>query len=188
MVIKIFYFILLYSVFAVFVYLVTHFTLKQSFEQLVLIIEIPIVILFSIFLWVNIKNKKIKYKLNSASALIGYVGVIVIFFGLMHFSLVYPTSFLLHKLIEQPFKENFAVIDKNISAYQFLCAFKIELKNEGLSTKACVPQLVYKKIDLNDLALVTGHKSFFGSTVDNITIDHKTNKTEEPIKNPQATF
>lgn len=184
MAIKIFYFILLYSLFSFLIYYVTDFRLRQNFENITLISESFIVLLFSIFLWINIKNKKINYELNSVSSFVGYTGIVIIFFALLHFSLVYPTAFLVHKLIEQPFEENFVVVNKNIGAYQSPCTFKIELKNKNMSTIACAPQQAYKKIKLDDLALVKGHKSLLGYMVDNVKIDHETNKPVEPIKNP----
>jgi len=188
MAIKIFYFILLYSLFSFLIYYVTDFRLRQNFEDIILISESFIVFLFSIFLWFIIKNKKINYELNSVSSFIGYTGIVMIFFGLLHFSLVYPTAFLIHKIIEQPFQEDFVVVNKNIGAYQSPCTFKIELKNKDMSTMACVPQQAYKKIKLDDLALVEGHKSLLGSEVDSVKIDHETNKPVEPIKNPRAAF
>ncbi|WP_320034314.1 hypothetical protein [Halarcobacter sp.] len=181
MAIKIFYLIILYSLFSFIIYYITDFRLRENFNHIVLIIEIFIVFLFSIFLWINIKNRNIKYMIDSVSSFFGYAGVIMIFFGLLHFSLIYPTAFLMHKLIEQPFKEKFVVVNKNIGAYQSPCTFKIELKNKDISTIACVSQGAYKKIKLKDQAIVEGYKSFFGSIVNKVKIDHKTNKTVEPI-------
>jgi hypothetical protein len=45
-----------------------------------------------------------------------------------------------------------------------------------MSTIACVPQLAYKKIKLNDQALVEGYNSFLGSMVNTVKIDHETKK------------
>ena len=171
MAIKIFYFILLYSLFSFLIYYITDFRLRQNFENIMLISESSIVLLFAIFLWVNIKNKKINYKLNSVRSFIGYAGIVMIFFGLLHFSLVYPTAFLIHKVIEKPFQGNFVVVNKNIGAYQSSCTFKIKLKNKDMSTIVCVPQQAYKKINLDDLVYVEGHKSLLGSEVDSVKID-----------------
>jgi len=171
MAIKIFYFILIYSLFSFLVYYVTDFRMSQDFENIILISESFIVLLFSIFLWINLKNQKINYDLNSASSFIGYTGVVIIFFALLHFSFVYPTAFLLHKLVKQPFEENFVVVNKNIGAYQSPCTFKIELNNKNMSTIACATQQAYKKIKLDDLALVKGDRSLFGYMIDEVYIN-----------------
>jgi len=184
MVIKIFYFILLYSLLSFIIYYITDFRLGEKFQDVILIIEYFTVLLFAIFIWLNIKNKKINYELNSPSSLIGYIGIIMIFFAILHFSIVYPTAFLIHKIIEQPFQGYFIVVNKNIGAYQSPCTFIVELKNKKMSTIACVPQQAYKKINLDDLAYVRGQKSLLGYEVNNVQIDCETNKSVDPIKTP----
>jgi hypothetical protein len=168
MTIKIIYFFLIYTIFGLFVYWATGFSLSKSFEEIIWILEGSIIIPFSIFLWINIKNKNINYELNSIRSFAGYIGIVGIVYGLIHISLIYPTTFLLHKFAEKIFEENVVVVEKRTDDLNRLVLI---LQNEDLRAEAHISLNLEKKIKLNDKALVTGYKSFFGSTVSTVNIN-----------------
>lgn len=160
-----------------FIYVTTEFVLSNTYQNILISIEVLILLIFSLYLIKNIKAKKIDYSLNSFSAYIGILGINLILFGLFHFGLIYPVSYTLHKATKKMINEEMVIINKAdyISSTQFLKEYRYEfwLQNSNFSkvvylTDNQLSKKDYNKIHTNDIIILNVEKSFFGYIINKL--------------------
>jgi hypothetical protein len=101
------------------------------------------------------------------------VNLIVLFFivGVV----IYPTAYLIHKIIANEYQETFVILSKDTPYPSFLsCTYEVKLKNKEAIIRKCLPSReIYNRVILNTTVKVRTNKSFFGLTIDSFEIELK---------------
>jgi uncharacterized membrane protein len=170
---KIFYFFLIYTLTSIIIYMTTDFTFSKVFEKVSLLISGLFSTVFTYYLWRAIKNKTIKYQLDSVSSFVGFLAIVVIFFSFILFVIIYPTSYFLHKITKKPSIETMIIESKKdvvkSTRYHYQYRYIIYLKNNDIEQIAYLndkqlSNLDYQKIHIGDIWKAKVAKSFFGFT------------------------
>ena len=116
-----------------------------------------------------------KYKLKSIESYIAFIGINIIIIYFIIGGVIYPTSYLIHKIIENKYQETFVILSKNLPYPSFInCAYEIKLKNEEAIIKKCLPNKdIYNRVILNSTVKAKTNKSFFGLTIDSFELEVK---------------
>ncbi|QDF29936.1 hypothetical protein [Halarcobacter anaerophilus] len=164
---KIVYFFLIYAFFGFIIFVFTNFLMDKELGNLIFIFEFALAIYFSIWLFKNIKNKKIKFSLCGVKSYIAFLTISGIFIVLLHGVIVYPTSFYIHKIISKDDVKEFIVIRKNVIRNQgsFLCPVQLELENNNLSFLYCSTIDFYNNVKTGEKVSLNIEESFLGISI-----------------------